>query len=577
MLEEELCSEADVKIEQIGLMPILLQVLTRIGLIALIDKHYPSHGNWQGASKGLVTAVWICYILCKCDHRVSYVEDWVKSRELSLNGYLSEWGYSINSSDFTDDRLGILLENFSDESKWEKLEGAVNKQILRVYDLQGKVVQLDATVGQSFKSVIKEGLFQYGHSKHFRSDLPQFKTMLATLSGIDMPLGSITVSGNRSDDELYIPMIKVAKASFGVNGLLYAGDTKLSSLDNRTYIVKQKDYYLCPLSRVQLPDSQLGKEYVEPILSGEVEVQTIKRKGQVIAVGYEVSEQRTHDGQTWEERRLVVRSQNYTKVQQKSLDSRLRKAMEELLDLNNRKQGKKVFKRSKDLKHACQEIVVRQDVVGLLDIDCRIQYEKKKIRAYKDRPQRIERKMIYSVVVKKEDKAIEAKKQLVGWRVYVTNQPKGDLSLSKALNLYREEYRIERRIRNLKEEVTALLPLFLKKDNRIEALINLLILVLKITAVMEYDIAKALKVANKELGGLYPGNPSITTTKPTIRKIIEAFADFSVAHIKRKGSGGYYVLIPQLSSLQQDIIELLGFSTQIFYKLKTPMAIFNTS
>jgi transposase len=51
----------------------------------------------------------------------------------------------------------------------------------------------------------------------------------------------------------------------------------------------------------------------------------------------------------------------------------------------------------------------------------------------------------------------------MGWRVYVTNHPKETFSLSDAVNLYREEYQIERRIRNLKEEVTALLPIFLKK------------------------------------------------------------------------------------------------------------------
>lgn len=172
MLTDLLKDTTETKIEQIGLIPLLLEVLNRIGLISLIDEHYKSHGNWQGASKGLVTAVWICYIISKCDHRISQVEDWVKKRELSINGYLSKWDYKIESKDFTDDRLVLLLEEYSQQAKWEKIECQINKKIIRVYDLKSKVIQLDATIGKSFKKVIKDGLFQYGHSKHFRSDLP---------------------------------------------------------------------------------------------------------------------------------------------------------------------------------------------------------------------------------------------------------------------------------------------------------------------------------------------------------------------------------------------------------------------
>jgi len=577
MLTDLLKDTTETKIEQIGLIPLLLEVINRIGLISLIDEHYKSHGNWQGASKGLVTAVWLCYIISKCDHRISQVEDWVKKREQSINGYLSKWGYKIESKDFTDDRLVLLLEEYSQQDKWEKLECQINKKVIRIYDLKSKVIQLDATIGKSFKKVIKDGLFQYGHSKHFRSDLPQFKTMMANLEGIDLPLCSITVSGERSDDELYLPMIAIAKKSFEKNGLLFEGDSKLSSLKNRTQISKQKDYYLCPLSKKQISEKQLAKKYIEPILKEQRALESIKRKDKLIAVGYEVSKTCHNGSYNWSERQLIVRSESYAKAQEQSLTNRLGKAGQELASLNDRKQGKKVFKKASDLKKACKAIELKYEVKGLLAIDCRITYEKKKIRAYKDKPERIERKMNYSVIVSKKQSAIEHKKQLLGWRVYVTNQPKEELPLKKAINLYREEYRIERRIRNLKEEVTALLPVFLKKDNRISALINVLILVLKVISLIEYDIAKGLKAANKELAGLYAGNPTISTANPTIGKIVEAFNDFSVTLVNVKTTGSQLVLMPQLSITQQSIIELLGFSPDIFYRLKNHKTIFNST
>jgi len=345
-------------------------------------------------------------------------------------------------------------------------------------------------------------------------------------------------------------MIATAKKSFAKDGLLFEGDSKLSSLKNRTQISKQKDYYLCPLSKVQLSEKQLGKQYIQPILKGKVELESIKRKGEVIAEGYELTKPCHNGTYSWPERQLIVRSESYARAQKKSLDKRLSKAGKELASLNDRKQGKKVFKKATDLKKACKAIELKYKVKGLLAIECRVSYEKKKIRAYKDKPERIERKMKYSVIVSKKQAAIEAKKELLGWRVYVTNQPKEELSLSKAINLYREEYRVERRIRNLKE------------------------VVLKVISLIEYDIAKALKAANRELAGLYAGNPHKTTATPTIGKIVEAFNDFAVSHVRIKETGSHFVFMPPLSTTQRDIVELLGFSPEIFYRLKKHKTIF---
>jgi transposase len=91
---------------------------------------------------------------------------------------LSEFGYTISPRDCTDAKLELLLEDFSEEEKWSIFEQKINRSFISVYKFDGKVIQLDPTVGKSFKKVIEDGLFQYGSSKHFRSDLPQFKTII---------------------------------------------------------------------------------------------------------------------------------------------------------------------------------------------------------------------------------------------------------------------------------------------------------------------------------------------------------------------------------------------------------------
>jgi hypothetical protein len=95
----------------------------------------------------------------------------------------------------------------------------------------------------------------------------------------------------------------------------------------------------------------------------------------------------------------------------------------------------------------------------------------------------------------------------------------------------------------------------------------MLVLVLKVIAGIEHEVATALKEKGKELGGLYPGNPKIMTRTPTIGKIIEVFKSVSVAYIKQEQMV-VRVLMPELSIVQKEILDLLGLSTDLYKKLE---------
>ena len=69
-----------------------------------------------------------------------------------------------------------------------------------------------------------EGLFQLGHSKDHRPDLPQVKINLSVLDPLGLPLSTTVVSGERADDPLYVPEIQRVQASVGRRGLTYVGD-----------------------------------------------------------------------------------------------------------------------------------------------------------------------------------------------------------------------------------------------------------------------------------------------------------------------------------------------------------------
>ena len=91
----------------------------------------------------------------------------------------------VRALDLSDDRLESVLRYLSDDAQWRLFEPAVNQRQIQVYDLHPKRLRLDSTSVSADWTVSEAGLFQYGHSKDHRPDLPQLKLMLATLD----PLG----------------------------------------------------------------------------------------------------------------------------------------------------------------------------------------------------------------------------------------------------------------------------------------------------------------------------------------------------------------------------------------------------
>jgi transposase len=81
-------------------------------------------------------------------------------------------------------------------------------------------MRIDSTTAKSYVAVTEDGLFQFGHSKEHRPDLPQLKINQAVLDPLGLPLSTTVVSGERADDPLYGPEIRKVQASLGPQGVL---------------------------------------------------------------------------------------------------------------------------------------------------------------------------------------------------------------------------------------------------------------------------------------------------------------------------------------------------------------------
>ena len=556
--------------ERVDDIPLLLEQMQRMGLPALFDNHFPTHANWQGLSLGWVTTIWLSSILSRGDHRLVHVEPWVAKRLWTLR---TATGQAVERLDFTDDRLESVLRSWHDDTRWSAFEAALNQHTVRVYDLRGERVHVDSTSASAYTSVSEGGLFQFGHSKDHRPDLPQVKVMQAVLDPLGMPLATDVVSGERADDPLYIPCIARVQTSLDRQGLLYVGDCKMAARETRAFIARQSDYYLCPLPQLQLAEGEVD-EALAALWRGDYALSEVWREREhgepeLIAQGYErqVPMRLEVDGawQCWTERRLVVRSLRQAQAAEAALRARVAKAQAQVEALNQRGRGRKRFEEIAVLRQAVHEMVQRQGVEEFLWLRYDQHCTTRRMRAYRDRPAQGQEDRHATVEVRVDEEALASAVRRLGWRVYGTNQPAEQLSLEQAVLAYRSEYLVERSLGRLKGRPLSLRPMYVQRDDHATGLIRLLSIALRVLTLLEFVGRRQLATAGATLAGLYAGNPQRKTARPTAEHFLEAFQEITLTVIE--GPQQTYRHMTPLSPLQQRILEILGFSSAVYTRL----------
>ena len=533
------------KIERVDELPIIVSVLERSGLSDLVDKYFVPHGNWTGESYGKILVCFLSYVLSSNDHRLSPVEEWFKGREETLKHLLSS--PNLSRTDVTDDRLGHLLSVLSDDILWHKFETNLNNSLITVHQLEvTEAIRLDASIAQSFQK--PDELFKMGHSKQHRLDLPQLKIMLATIDPLAMPLLSIIVEGNTADDILYEPLERQVADNLGKKGLLFTGDSKMSGRKNRAYLQSSGHYYLCPLSEVQCTKKEL-KKYLE--LEKESE-SLLTEKGELRAKVFETEElmSEKESGVEWLERRIVAYSPQYGKSQREKFERRLEKAKQELENLLKAKQGKKIPKGRLEVELKVQEILKKNQVKECLEVKI----------------EELEKGKKYELKVAEKGEEISEAQAIMGWRVYASNAPLEKMTTLEAIESYRKEYRIEAKFNELLNKITALMPIFLQKNERIRALVKVLLLGIKFTSLIQYQVRENLKKANESVNEVYPGNPKRETSEPTVGMILRAFREITL--VKLEENGVIIRKITKLKPIQLKLLELMGLKTDVYEKLE---------
>lgn len=565
-------TETEIETYRVDDLPLLVWQQRVMGIAPVIDEIIQPHGNRQGLSIGWTVVAWLSYILSQADHRLSYVESWAAEQLPVLQKLIPE---ELGVQDFTDDRLGDVLTYLSDDASWSAIEIELGQQVMQVYELTPERVHLDSTSAALYHDPEGKALVQYGHSKDHRPDLAQFKVMMSSLAPMGMPLATLVVAGNQADDGLYVPAIEQSRQVLQRRGLLYIGDSKMEALAVRAVLAVGNDFYLTPLSKKGKQEALLH-ELLEPVWAEQQELTNIYdqdvtlSKRRLLAQAFETvrAQEKEVDGELarWNERLLVVYSPDLAERQNQSLSQRLQRAQKQLMALTPPPgRGRRQWQELAPLQAAVDAILKRYHLSELLTVTYERQESQRHKRKYKERPAYTETIVRYQLDVSPESDAIEQRRRTLGWRLFVTNCPTEMFSLYDAIYAYREGPIHEHNFSRLKNRPLGLRPLYVHRQDHMIGLVRLLSLALRLLTLVEFVVRRELHGQQASITGLYEGNPSRSTTRPTTERLLRAFQPITLTSVSLPGQ--HIIHLTPLTPVQLQILALLGLPESIYTDL----------
>lgn len=423
----------------------------------------------------------------------------------------------LSAEDFNDDSLGRSLDDLYQQGVTEVF-ARVASRALGVYGIEHRFVHLDSSSfhlhGQyeAGEPNIEAITITHGYSRDHRPDLKQVVVQLITSQRSALPVWLEVLSGNSSDKESFAPSVEAYCQQLGEDEQPYyvmdsAGYTKdnLKTLEKMRWLMRVPETLADAKGLVKETDRDVMTQLMDGYWGKEVQSE------------YGGIQQR------W----LVVFSQTALDRELKSL-GRAQEREREAVEKGWRKVCQTTFNCEADAEKAAAQFNQRwkyhQVTAQVTPIT---QYARRGRPAAKD-----ERQVVgYSLSgeVQEHQAGIDEAKRSLGKFIIATNELDPErLSAGEMLSNYTDQgITVERGFRFLKDPLFFAHSLFLKKPERIMALIMIMGLALLVYALAERQLRLALEQKNETI----PDQKGKPTQKPTLRWVFQVFEGLDVLSV----------------------------------------------
>ncbi len=456
---------------------------------------------------------------------------------------------NIKADAINDDALGRCLDALY-EYGVSSLYQNVGEKVVSHLGLEVKSTHLDSTsfhYDGSEKRCPDDSDINHieicrGYSRDHRPELNQVVLNLICENQSGIPVYMKPASGNINDMEGFKEIVKSH-----INSLKAAQTCRYLVADAALY-VKETIQELNKLKQLFITRAPKKLKEVQGLVNDAINLNFTE-----LGNGYSGAWHHSSYGNV-EQKWLLVSSEQAKKSERYSLDRRILKITES---------ERKLFKKLSQQRFSCQSDASKalelwrkkqkySDVVEHI-LELKI-YPRKGQPKKGQAPLRVEYQVtgsLFTVIEKRENKL----KQL-GYFVLASNDINEELTMALMLKTYKEQQSVEKGFRFLKSPDFLTNSIFLKKPERIEALLMVMTSCLMVYASLEHKIRKGLKL--KAL--FFPDQKKKPTQTPTARWVFQCFQGVSILYLEDKAP-----IVVNWKSRQQVIIDCLGENYRQMY------------
>ena len=357
-----------------------------------------------------------------------------------------------------------------------------------------------------------------GHSKDHRPDLKQLIYSLCVAADGALPIHFKTYDGNKTDDSLHIETWQSLRGILDRSDFLYVADSKLCTHENLKFIDRNQGKFITVLPRTRRETKTFAEQLSLSLVRWDnIYSKRSSRKSKRIDL-YESAQGLFQMQEGY--RIYWYRSSEKTRRDEQSREERLALAKSRLRRLGDiKRRGPKT---EASLQKAAQKILTQTKTQDWLIVEVALE-EREDFKALgrgkptKETRYRKIRKWIPRLNVRENLEALSLSKAQDGVFPLVTNAELSDLEV---LQKYKYQPKIEKR-HSLLKSVLQVSPVFLKKNDRIEALMFVYFIAQTIAAALEREVRMGMKQKNmRALNVLPEERPS---TQPTAEQILRVF------------------------------------------------------
>ncbi len=549
---------------EIGPIPLVRRFFDRLNLDQLLDQHVCDRklGRPSRVSSGRALSVMVANVLTSRGPLYS-VPEWL-GRHIPEQLGLEE----AQASAMNDDRIGRALDRLYELDPASLLTAVITRAV-KEFDIDLSQIHSDTTTitfsgnydGQKDVDALKRPpLITFGHNKDHRPDLKQLVYCLTISADGAVPVHHKIYDGNTSDVNTHIETWTTVSQIAGRNDFMYVADSKLCTRENMRFIHERGGLFVTVLPRSRQEDDTF-RSALQKLPVPWVEVRRREDGGDKPDIVHEAYEPQELSMEGY--RIIWYRSSVKTALDEKHRKRRIKRALGRLDHLVSRT-GAHRF-RSIDAAQKAADDVLHDEGAKLW---LRVRAYEESIPDYKQtspgRPSENStyRKIEHSVIlfeIEEIAEAIQADARCDGIFVMVTN----DMAKSptELLDVYKYQPFLEKRNEQLKS-VLSVAPIFLKKPERVAALLLVYFLAILVFALIEREVRRAMKNQGIDSLPLYPeGRPCKAPTADTVMRAFEGLRRSQLLDSDGKVLRTFH---DPLSPVAIELVEMLGVDSKEF-------------